>query len=209
MQRLNSPLITQNSDYKIKNMANNKSGTIVAVSVISLLLVGTAIYFVVKGAKTKPRPQEGGGGDGGRFPVGSGGSTQPEPSAPAEQPTQPIKTGFGAFLESLTSGFQRSLRTKDPSSFQGFNFPIRRGQKGSNVKRLQQLLLTFDKNILPRFGADGDFGTETETALVRVIGKKQVDGQADILAIESKIKEKAGSIMAGSFMNQQLGIKLY
>jgi hypothetical protein len=187
-------------------MANNKSGTIVAVSVISLLLVGTAIYFVVKGAKTKPKPQEGGGGDGGRLPVGGG---QSEPSLPVEQTPQPTKTGFGAFLESLTRGFQKGLTTKDPSTYQGFSFPIKRGQKGSNVKRLQQLLLTFDKNILPRFGADGDFGTETETALVRVIGKKQVNSQDDILAIETKIKEKAGSIMAGAFMNQQLGIKLY
>jgi hypothetical protein len=68
--------------------------------------------------------------------------------------------------------------------------------------------LTFDKSIIPQ-GATGYFGTQTETALQKVIGKKQVESQADILAIESKIKQKAGTIMAGAFMNQQLGIKLY
>lgn len=184
-------------------MAENKKNSVIAISVVSLLLVGTAIYFVIKGAKLKPKPQEGGGG---RLPIGGG---QSEPTTPTEQPTQPTKTGLGSFFESLTKGFQQTISTKDPSTFQGFKFPIKRGQKGSNVKRLQQLLLTFDKNILPKFGADGDFGTETETALVRVIGKKQIDNQDDLLAIETKIKEKAGSIMAGAFMNQQLGIKLY
>jgi len=185
-------------------MAENKKGTIIAVSVVSLLLVGTAIYFVMKGAKLKPKPQEGGGG--GRMPIGGG---QSEPTSPIAQPSQPTKSAFGSFLENLTKGFQQTISTKDPSSFQGFKFPIKRGQKGSNVKRLQQLLLTYDKNILPRFGADGDFGLETETALSRTIGKTQVDNQDDILAIESKIKQKAGSIMAGAFMNQSLGIKLY
>lgn len=185
-------------------MAENKKG-IIAVSIVSLLLVGTAVFFVVKGLKAKPKPQEGGGG-GERLPIGGG---QSEIPTSTEQSTQSTKTGFGSFLENLTKGFQKGLTTKDPLTFEGFKFPIRRGQKGSNVKRLQQLLLTYDRNSLPKFGADSFFGTETEIALQKIIGKKQVDGQADIIDIEIKIKEKAGSIMAGAFMNQQLGIKLY
>jgi hypothetical protein len=39
--------------------------------------------------------------------------------------------------------------------------------------------------------------------------KNVVDNQADIKAIESKIKQKAGTLMTGSLINQQLGIKLF
>jgi hypothetical protein len=185
-------------------MAENKKG-VIAISIVSLLLVGTAVFFVVKGLKAKPKPQEGGGG-GERLPIGGG---QSEIPTSTEQTTQSTKTGFGAFLENLTKGFQQGITTKDPSTFEGFKFPIRRTQKNESVKRLQQLLLTYDRNSLPRFGADSFFGTETETALQKIIGKKQVDSQADILAIESKIKEKASQLMSMAFINQSLGIKLY
>lgn len=192
-------------------MADNKKGTIIAVSVISLLLVGTAIFFVVKGAKLKPRPQGGGrpdgddgrGGTGGQVPVSN------QTTTTTEQPQTQSGSGIGNFFENLRNTFAGGVTTKDPSTFEGFKFPIRRTQRGENVKRLQQLLLTFDKNILPKFGADGFFGTETEDALAKVIGKKQVESQADITAIETKIKQKAGGIMYGVALNQSLGIKLF
>lgn len=41
---------------------------------------------------------------------------------------------------------------------------IRRGSKGSRVKSLQRALVAAGER-LPRFGADGDFGAETESAL--------------------------------------------
>lgn len=45
-------------------------------------------------------------------------------------------------------------------------FPLKRGSKNAKVKALQQALITkFGNGILPKFGADGDFGTETATAL--------------------------------------------
>ena len=60
------------------------------------------------------------------------------------------------------------------------NFPLKKGSKGASVSQVQSLLLKIDKNLLPKFGADGDFGSETEGAVVKVLGKKTVDGQADI-----------------------------
>ena len=69
--------------------------------------------------------------------------------------------------------------------------------------------MTYDKNILPKFGADGDFGNETRNALSKIINKTQVDNQADIDALVIKIKEKASGIMTGSVINQSLGIKLF
>ncbi len=45
-------------------------------------------------------------------------------------------------------------------------FPLKKGSRGTNVKLLQEALMAkHGKAILPRFGADGDFGVETVNAL--------------------------------------------
>lgn len=42
-----------------------------------------------------------------------------------------------------------------------------RGDKGDDVRAMQRELLKWDTNCLPKYGADGDFGSETESALKR------------------------------------------
>lgn len=42
---------------------------------------------------------------------------------------------------------------------------IRKGDKGDVVKYCQFRLLTWNKSCLPRYGADGDFGAETDAAV--------------------------------------------
>jgi hypothetical protein len=130
-------------------MADNKKGTIIAVSVISLLLVGTAIFFVVKGAGLKPRPQDDDKDD--KDDKDTKGNKQKADNTATSTTGSQLSDFFVNMRDKIAGG----LKTKDPSTFEGFTFPIKRGQKGNNVKRLQQLLLTFDKNILPKFGADG------------------------------------------------------
>ncbi len=45
-------------------------------------------------------------------------------------------------------------------------FPLKKGSKSNNVRLLQEALIAkYGKSILPRYGADGDFGTETANAL--------------------------------------------
>ncbi|HHH27362.1 MAG TPA: peptidoglycan-binding protein [Polyangiaceae bacterium] len=44
---------------------------------------------------------------------------------------------------------------------------LKRGDRGHAVTWMQQRLLNWNPDSLPRFGADGDFGAETETAVVR------------------------------------------
>jgi hypothetical protein len=73
-------------------------------------------------------------------------------------------------------------------------FPLKKGSKGELVKQLQ-LALGVDK--LPRFGADGDFGTETLNALKAATGKTQVDSQAEIDAIAKK-KDEAYRLKFGT-----------
>lgn len=48
-------------------------------------------------------------------------------------------------------------------------FPLRRGSKGVKVKNLQVALIQkYGKNILPKYGADGDFGAELFAALKKL-----------------------------------------
>jgi hypothetical protein len=57
-------------------------------------------------------------------------------------------------------------RTGLPSPGIGDAFPLRIGSKGDKVRSLQQALIrTYGTSILARFGADGHFGTELQTAL--------------------------------------------
>ncbi len=45
-------------------------------------------------------------------------------------------------------------------------FPLKKGSKGNNVRLLQEALIDkYGKSILPKYGADGDFGSETANAL--------------------------------------------
>lgn len=48
-------------------------------------------------------------------------------------------------------------------------FPLIKGSKGENVRRLQQALITkYGKQVLPKYGADGDFGSEMLAALKKL-----------------------------------------
>lgn len=48
-------------------------------------------------------------------------------------------------------------------------FPLKRGSKGDKVKNLQEALIAkYGKQILPRYGADGDFGSEMAVALKKL-----------------------------------------
>ncbi|HYD22683.1 MAG TPA: hypothetical protein VEB40_14475 [Flavipsychrobacter sp.] len=47
-------------------------------------------------------------------------------------------------------------------------FPLKKGSKGELVRKMQEALIgKYGKSILPKYGADGDFGTETATGLAK------------------------------------------
>lgn len=49
------------------------------------------------------------------------------------------------------------------------DFPLKKGSKGETVRRLQEALIAkYGKNVLPKYGADGDFGSETVNALTKL-----------------------------------------
>ncbi len=49
------------------------------------------------------------------------------------------------------------------------DFPLKKGSRGDNVKKLQDaLVVKYGKQILPKYGADGDFGSELTAALKKL-----------------------------------------
>lgn len=160
----------------------NKKGTI-AIGVISLLFVGTAIYFVIRGLKAKGTPQEGNN---------VGGTDVKDAGATSTTTTTTTPTTSTTTQETYTE----------------FKFPIRLTQKGENVRKLQNLLLKVDSNLLPKHGADGYFGTETESALYRVLGKKSVVSQSDIEKIKQKAIAKTVGVLSMQNALAPLGITI-
>lgn len=69
-------------------------------------------------------------------------------------------------------------------------FPLKKGSKGSKVLELQTVIMRINPNLLIKFGADGDYGSETEGAVVKLLGKKTIDSQSDIETIKNQ-KSKA------------------
>jgi hypothetical protein len=65
-------------------------------------------------------------------------------------------------------------------------FPLKKGSRGAKVKELQGYILKKDPKALPKFGADGDFGNETEGAMQKLfpkytfLGKISVNNQAEL-----------------------------
>jgi hypothetical protein len=86
--------------------------------------------------------------------------------------------------DSGSDGGGSSGDTKPPTKKD--DFPLKKGKRGSKVKELQRAILSYDKNLLPLYKDDGDFGSETEVALKSLIGKTTVDSQEDINAIINK-----------------------
>ncbi|MBX3164684.1 MAG: peptidoglycan-binding protein [Bacteroidetes bacterium] len=55
-------------------------------------------------------------------------------------------------------------------------FPLKKGSKGVNVKLLQEALIAkYGKDSLPKYGADGDFGSETVAALKKAGLPESID----------------------------------
>jgi hypothetical protein len=55
-------------------------------------------------------------------------------------------------------------------------FPLKKGSKGARVKALQETLIAkYGKSILPKYGADGDFGSEMVVALKKLSLPESID----------------------------------
>lgn len=67
--------------------------------------------------------------------------------------------------EGSSSSAASSGSSSQPAS-RNDNFPLRKGSKGAKVMQMQLALISkYGKSVLPKYGADGDFGSETQSAL--------------------------------------------
>jgi hypothetical protein len=162
-------------------MAQGNNGTTI-VAIVSVIFVGVAGYFVYKGIKDGQDAKNG-----------------LKDKNKDKEPTDTTKPTTTTNTTPTTSGVDNS------KFFSGFTFPIRRTQKSENVKKLQELLLLIDPKSIPD-GATGYFGSQTESALVKYLGKKSVTSQADVDVLRKLGLGKIGGSIATNVALAQFGI---
>jgi hypothetical protein len=73
------------------------------------------------------------------------------------------------FIPPAKTDFTPPNPTPTSTAGQSADFPLVKGSKGAKVKQMQEaLIMKNGKKILPRYGADGDFGKETSAALAKL-----------------------------------------
>ena len=82
----------------------------------------------------------------------------------AKYTTQSVYLRRGDILVTKTNGHTVMVLTNG-SKAEPVVEGLRRGDKGTAVTAMQRALLTWKPDCLPKYGADGDFGAETEAAL--------------------------------------------
>lgn len=85
-----------------------------------------------------------------------------------EEETTPVTTTSSSQTSSSSSsGGYKSTTTTTPTRKD--SFPLKKGSKGERVRLFQEKLIAkYGKSILPKYGADGDFGSEMEAALEKL-----------------------------------------
>ncbi|MFI5195706.1 MAG: peptidoglycan-binding protein [Chitinophagales bacterium] len=101
---------------------------------------------------------------------------------------------------SVKTGADTTATKKKRTVNTGSGFPLKKGSKGDKVKQLQEALIEkYGASILPKFGADGDFGSETAKALSKA-------------GMPATISESAFNVIVGggdSTTHEQLAEKLH
>ena len=67
------------------------------------------------------------------------------------------------------------------SEYNDCQFPLKMGSKNRCVKLIQQALIdNFGNDVLPKYGADGQWGNETENAMFLYTRSNQIDSGQDL-----------------------------
>jgi hypothetical protein len=80
------------------------------------------------------------------------------------------------------------------------DFPIKKGSRGEKVRAIQTALIAkYGKSILPKYGADGDYGSEMEAALLKSNLPTSVDESNYNLLVKGNSPD--GSSLAQKLVN--------
>jgi len=135
--------------------------TIVVVSLSVLAIGGVAAYLYFQNKKKKTEEAANGG---------------------SNSVTTPTNTG------AIPIG-KNTPTTPPPSISQ--DFPLMRGAKNSSVKRLQEALIGYyGSSILPKYGADGDYGSELAAAVQKHFGRPDNISYSNLTYLEQQVKNK-------------------
>lgn len=85
-------------------------------------------------------------------------------------------------------------------------FPLKKGSKGEKVRELQNILISINPSVLPKFGADGDFGLETEVALLKYLNKKSVDNEEDLATLNALKNTAQSKALEGSINANRINL---
>lgn len=90
------------------------------------------------------------------------------------------------------------------------DFPLKKGSKGATVKQMQQALINkYGKSILPKYGADGDFGSETTNALKKLGLPTSVDESTFNVILQGGSKSSGSGTSNATASLSEIGKKLY
>jgi hypothetical protein len=81
------------------------------------------------------------------------------------------------------------------------SFPLKKGSKGTLVKTLQEALIAkYGASILPKYGADGDFGSETVAALAKAGLPATIDESTYYVVVQGSTGTTDKNALAGKFL---------
>jgi peptidoglycan hydrolase-like protein with peptidoglycan-binding domain len=99
------------------------------------------------------------------FKTNPGNPTSPVHASNSPLPSSDTAYNPPPFMDSVRPK-AKTVKSKATPKISNDDFPLKKGSKGENVRALQQALIDkHGKSILPKYGADSDFGTETANAL--------------------------------------------
>lgn len=126
----------------------------------------------------------------------------------ASYPSANLYTSTPSYVDipaTVDTSTTKKISSGSASTSSATGFPLRKGSKGENVRALQQALIAkYGATVLPKYGADADFGSETVAALKKAGLPASIDestfnvlvqastGAIDTSALAMKLLEAAG-----------------
>ncbi|MBO9565541.1 MAG: hypothetical protein J7621_22380 [Niastella sp.] len=123
-------------------------------------------------------------------------STNISTSYPSYSNPQPAPVPIPVIPKATTQS-STAKKTAAPAG----SFPLKKGSKGDLVKSLQQALIAkYGASILPKYGADGDFGSETVAALAKAGLPATIDESTYYVVVQGNSSVTDKNAMAGKFL---------